>query len=57
MKLILRLLTTASLIYLFLATGCAQQSLPRDEGGIVGSGTRIDCQQQPRHPACDKHVH
>lgn len=57
MTLILRLLTAVNVVCLFLTVGCAQQPLPRDEGGIVGSGTRLDCQQQPRHPACDKPVH
>jgi hypothetical protein len=45
-----------SMLGLLLIGGCARQALPRDEGGIVGSGTKINCQQQPRHPSCEQNI-
>lgn len=32
--------------------GCARYQPRTDEGGIVGSGTKIDCKTQPKHPSC-----
>lgn len=35
-----------------LVPGCASYQPRSDEGGIVGSGTKIDCERQPKHPSC-----
>ncbi|MBI3561639.1 MAG: hypothetical protein HY080_07995 [Gammaproteobacteria bacterium] len=56
MSLTLRHLTLLGLICGGLMLGCAP-STRRDEGGIVGSGTKIDCGQQPTHPSCNQQPH
>lgn len=56
MNYLLQILLRIALLGLLLSAGCARQSMSRDEGGIVGSGTKIDCQQQPKHAACEQPV-
>jgi len=55
-KTIMQVVLGISMLGLLLIGGCARQALPRDEGGIVGSGTKINCQQQPRHPSCEQNI-
>ena len=56
MKHSLYFLVGAALLALLFTAGCAQQSMSRDEGGIVGSGSKPDCQQQPKPVGCGSHV-
>lgn len=49
-----KIVSTLSLVVAIAIAGCSSSSMRTNEGGIVGSGTKIDCQSQPKHPSCQQ---